>query len=238
MRPTGPVIAWLLAGAVALAAGTAYAAGFVATSSTAVDPNHGEATALLGAPPNAEIPLYPNDVTTTNLTIGFDGLFGQLPHDTEVFAISIPADDARTGAPYPAGATFALNVYATNQPDLVTGAGGHTPWSTLTIQWTIAPCPGGAFADDTAPSPTFATPTAQAVMAVSGGTLHVSLTGLVPGTVYCAGVKQAYPDANDPAGTYITRPYATDAGATAANPAWTSAVPVAPLFTGLIQQTS
>jgi hypothetical protein len=75
-------------------------------------------------------------------------------------------------------------------------------------------------------------------MAVTGGSIQVALTGLAPNTVYCVGVKQAYPDAHDPAGTYLARPYATDADATAANPAWTSAVPVAPLFTALIQRTS
>jgi hypothetical protein len=238
MRAKGPVIAWLLAGAVALAAGVAYATGFVATASTAVDASHGEATPLLGQPPGPEAPLYPGAVTTTNLTIGFDGLWGQIAHDTEVFGVSIPADDARTGQPYPAGATFAVNVFATNQPDVVNGAGGHTPWSTLTLQWTVAPCPGGVFADETAPNPTFATPTAQGVMAVTGGTIHVALTGLAPATLYCVGVKQAYPDANDPAGTYLARPYAADADATAANPGWTSAVPVAPLFTALIQRLS
>jgi hypothetical protein len=155
-----------------------------------------------------------------------------------VFGVSIPADDARTGQPYPAGTSFAVNVFSTNQPDVVNGAGGHTPWTTLAVQWTVAPCPGGAFADETAPNPTFATPTAQAVMAVTGGTIQVALTGLAPDTVYCVGVKQASPDANDPAGTYLARPYASDADATAANPAWTSAVRVAPLFTALVQRMS
>ena len=66
----------------------------------------------------------------------------------------------------------------------------------------------------------------------------VALTGLAPDTVYCVDAKQAYPDANDPAGTDLARSYASDADATAANPAWTSAVPVAPLFTALIQRMS
>ena len=69
MRAKGPVIAWLLVGAVALAAGVAYATGFLATASTAVDTNHGEATPLLGQPSGPEVPLYPGAVTTTNLTI-------------------------------------------------------------------------------------------------------------------------------------------------------------------------
>ena len=56
--------------------------------------------------------------------------------------------------------------------------------------------------------------------------------------MYCVDAKQAYPDANDPAGTDLARSYASDADATAANPAWTSAVPVAPLFTALIQRMS
>ena len=170
--------------------------------------------------------------------VGFDALWGQIAHDTRVFTVAIPADDARTGNPYPGGTTFAVNVFATNQSDLVAGAGGHTPWTTLALDWSIAPCPGGVFADETAPTPTFATPVAQAVMDVTGGTIHVALTGLAPGTVYCAGIAQAYPDANNPAGTDIARPYATDADASATNPAWTSAVPVSPLFTALIQRTS
>jgi hypothetical protein len=232
------VIWWVAAGLIALGTGTAYATGFTATSGTAADTNHGEATPLFGAPALPEFPLYPNAVTTTDLTIGFDVLSGQLPHDTLVFTVAIPAIDARTGAAYPGGTTFAVNIISTNQPNLVSGSGGHTPWTTLNLQWTIAPCPGGTFSDETATTPTFASPTAQAVMAVISGTIEVSLDNLAAATTYCAGVKQAFPDANDPTGTDITRPYATDADATAANPLWTSAVPVAPLFTATIQRTS
>jgi hypothetical protein len=75
-------------------------------------------------------------------------------------------------------------------------------------------------------------------MAVTSGVIHVELPGLAPATVYCAGVKQAYPDANDVNGTYLSRPYATDAEASAANPAWTSSIPVAPLFTATIRRTA
>jgi hypothetical protein len=232
------VILWALVAVVALATGTAYASGFVGSSSTATDPNHGAATPLLGDPPDPELDLYPNAVAITEPVIAFDVLWGQLAHDTRVFTITLPANDPRTGSPYPGGTTFSIDVYATNQPDVTSGAGGHTPWTTLAIQWTIAPCPGGVFNDETAPTPTFASPTAQTVMAVTSGVIHVELPGLAPATVYCAGVKQAYPDANDVNGTYLSRPYATDAEATAANPAWTSAIPVAPLFTATIRRTA
>jgi hypothetical protein len=228
---------WALCGAVALATGTAYATGSASTSGSSTDSAHGAATALLGAPAQPEFPLYPGAVTTFTLPIGFDGLSGQVAHDTDVFTVVIPADDPRTGSPYPGGTMFSINAYVTNQPDLIAGAGGHTPWTTLQLQWSVAPCPGGAFADETAPSPTFAHPVDQAVMAVTAGTVHVALSGLDPGTTYCAGVKQASPDATDPAGTDIARPYATDADAQAADPAWTTAVPVAPLLTAQLQLT-
>jgi hypothetical protein len=39
------------------------------------------------------------------------------------------------------------------------------------------------------------------------------------------GVKQAGPDADDPTGACLARPYPTDADATAGHPARTSAVP-------------
>ena len=237
-RARGPIVAWVALAAAALGVGTAYATGFVTATSSAADPNHGEATPLLGAPMQPEVPLYPGAVTTTQMTIGFDALWGVIAHDTDVFVVRIPAVDARTGLAYPGGATFDLNVFSTNEPDLVNGAGGQTPWTQLSIQWTIAPCPGGVFSDETTASPTFATPMQRTVMAVTTGQLVVSLTGLAPATTYCVGVTQAAPDANNPAGTYITRPYASDADASAANPAWTSAVPVAPLFTALIQRTS
>ncbi len=229
---------WALSAVVAVAAGSAYATGFFATASTAVDPNHGAATPVLKTPAGPDAPFFPGAVTTTQMTIGFDALWGVIAHDTDVFVVRIPAIDARTGLAYPGGATFDLNVFSTNEPDLVNGAGGQTPWTQLSIQWSVAPCPGGVFSDETTASPTFATPMQQTVMAVTTGQLVVSLTGLVAATTYCVGVTQAAPDANNPAGTYITRPYATDADATAANPAWTSAVPVAPLFTALIQRTS
>src|ERR1700730_4122692 len=142
-RATGPVIVWGLAAVIAVATGTAYATGFVASSSTAVDARDGMASPLFGEPPNPEFDLYPNAVTSTDLVIGFDVLWGQLAHDTKVFTVTLPANDPRTGNPYPGGTTFALNIYATNRPDVVNGAGGHTPWTNLTIQWTIAPCLGG-----------------------------------------------------------------------------------------------
>ncbi len=232
------MIAWALVGTVAIATGVAYSSGVARTSSTASDTSHGESSPLFGQPPASEFPLYRDAVTTTDLTIAFDDLWGQLPHDTNVFTIAIPANDPRTGNPYPAGTTFAVNIYATNQPDIVNGAGGHTPWTNLNLQWTIAPCPGGAFFNETTANPTFAVPTVQAVMRVTSGTIHVALGSLAPGTTYCGGIKQAFPDASDSNATYILRPYATDAEANAANPAWTSAVPVAPLFTALIQRTS
>jgi hypothetical protein len=236
-RARGIKVAWAVAGAIALSCGAIYATGFAATSGTAIDPSQGEATPLLGAPAAPEFPLYPNAITTTNLAIGFNGLDGVLAHDTNVFTIHIPAIDPRTGFLYPGGTTFVLNVIATNQTDLVSGAGGHTPWSDLTLDWTIAPCPGGIFSDETAATPTFATPTEQQVMAVTSGTNQVALSGLAPETVYCAGLRQ-YPNTVSPDATSITRPYATDADATAANPAWTSATPVTPLFTALLQRTS
>jgi hypothetical protein len=75
-------------------------------------------------------------------------------------------------------------------------------------------------------------------MAVTSRTIHAAVTNLAPATVYRAGVKQAYPAANDANGTFITRPYATDADANAANAAWTSAVPVAPHFTATVLRTA
>jgi hypothetical protein len=232
------VILWALAAVILIATGTAYASGFVASASTAADPNHGAATPLLGNPPTPELELYPNAVAITEPVIAFDVLWGQLAHDTMVFTLTLPANDSRTGIPYPGGTAFSIDVYATNQPDLMSGAGGHTPWTKLAIQWTLAPCPGGVFHDETSLTPTFSSPTAQAVMAVTSGVIHVELPGLAPATVYCAGVKRAYPDANDVNGTYLTRPYATDADATAANAAWSSAVPVAPIFTATIRRTA
>jgi hypothetical protein len=234
----GRLVAWGLAGVAALATGTAYATGVVSTSNTSADTANGAATPLFGQPAAAEAQLYPNAITTSPLTIGFDGLSGQVAHDTDVFTVTVPAVDARTGTAYPGGTTFALNVFVTNQSDLGSGAGGHTPWTTYSLQWSLAPCPGGTFSDETSAAPTFATPQSQAVMGVTAGTAHVALTGLAPGTVYCAGVKQAYPDANDPAGTDLVRPYATDADARAANPAWTSAVPVTAQLTAQLQRTS
>ena len=227
-----------MAGVVALGVGAAYATGFVAGPSSAADPAHGEAAPLFGDPSSPEFGLYPADVTSFPLPIGFDGLTGQIAHDTDAFTVTTPANDPRTGTAYPGGAQFALNVFVTNQPDLVSGAGGHTPWTTLQLQWTLAPCPGGTFDDETAPAPTFASPTSQVVMPVTAGTIHVALTGMGPGAVYCAGVKQAFPDANDPSGTDIARPYASDAGAQAADPAWTSAIPVTPQLTAQIQRVA
>ena len=126
---------------------------------------------------------------------------------------------ARPGSRIPATPRSTCNVFSTNQPDLVNGAGGQTPWTQVSIQWTLAPCPGGVFSDETAASPTFATPMQQVVMAMTSGQLAVSLTGMAPGTTYCVGVTQAAPDANNPAATYLSRPYATDSDANAANPA-------------------
>jgi len=239
MRLPGPgLIAWAVAGMAVLATGTAYATGAIgSSSSTTTDPAHGAATPLFGDPAAAEFGLYPANITTLGLPIGWDGLTGQVAHDTDVFTVTVPAADPRTGSAYPGGTTFSLNVYVTNQPDLLSGAGGHTPWTTLQLQWSLAPCPGGVFQDETSASPTFASPTAQAVMPVTTGTIHVALSGMSPGSVYCAGVKQAYPDANDPAGTDLARPYATDADAEAADPAWTSAVPVGPQLTAQLQRT-
>jgi hypothetical protein len=230
--------AWAVAGFAVLVTSAAFATGFVSGSSTSTDPVHGEATPLFGEPSAEEFALYPANVTTFSLPIGFDVLTGQIAHDTDVFTVTIPANDPRTGSPYAGGAQFALNVYVTNQPDLVSGAGGHTPWTTLQLQWTLAPCPGGTFYNETATTPTFSSPTDQAVMAVTSGTIHVALTGMAPGSVYCAGVMQAYPDANDPSGTDIARPYATDADANAANAAWTSAIPVTPQLTAQIQRVA
>src|ERR1700676_458925 len=115
-RARGPVIGWALVAVMALAVGSAYATGFIASPSSATDADHGSATPLLGEPANPEFDLYPNNVTTTNLVIGFDALWGQLAHDTRVFTVALPASDPRTGHPYPGGTTFAVNVYATNQP--------------------------------------------------------------------------------------------------------------------------
>jgi hypothetical protein len=237
-RPSARLIAWAAAGVAVVATGTAYATGFASTANTTADPANGAATPLFGQPPAPDPALYPNAITTFPLPIGWDGLTGQVAHDTDVFTVSVPATDARTGAAYPGGTTFALHVVVTDQPDLVGGAGGHTPWTTLQLQWSLAPCPGGAFSDETSAAPTFASPLVQALMPVTTGTIEATLTGLAPGTVYCAGVKQAYPDATDPAGTDLARPYATDADAQAANPAWTSAVPVAPQLTAQLQRTS
>jgi len=231
------LIGWALCAAVAVATGTAYASNFSSSSGTGTDSAHGVATPLVGAPAEPEFPLYPGAISTFGLPITFDGLSGQVAHDTDVFTATVPADDPRTGSPYPGGTVFSVNVYVTNEPDLVNGAGGPTPWATLQLQWSVAACPGGVFADETAPSPTFASPLGQALMAVTGATVHVALGGLAPGATYCVGVKQAYPDANDPAGTDIARPYATDADAQAADPAWTSAVPVDPQLTAQLQQT-
>ena len=230
--------AWACVAVVALATGTAYATGFLSSSATAADTAHGDAAPLFGQPANPDPPLYTGDVTTVAPTIAFDGLWGQLPHDTNVFTVTVPSVDAESGSAYPGGTTFALDVYVTNQPDLSAGAGGHTPWTSLTVEWTLAPCPGGAFADEAAPTPTFSTPTSQLQMPVIPGTIVAELTGMAPGATYCAGIQQANPDANDPATTYIDRPYATDADANAANPAWTSAIPVTPNFTAQIRRTS
>jgi len=234
----GRLVAWALVGVAALATGTAYATGYISTSNTAADSANGAATPLFGQPAAAEAPLYPGAITTSPLTIGFDGLSGQVAHDTDVFTVTVPAVDARTGAPYPEGTTFALHIFVTNEPELTSGAGGNTPWTTYALQWSLAPCPGGTFSDETSPSPTFAAPLSQAIMAVTAGTVHALLTGLSAASVYCAGVRQAYPDANDPAGTDLARPYATDADAQAANPAWTSAVPVTARFAAQLQRTS
>jgi len=230
------VAAWVVCGVIAAVVGAAYATSFATSSGSTVDPAQGAATPLFGQPPQPEQPLYPNAVASFGLPIAWDGLSGQITHDTDVFTVIVPADDPRTGAPYPGGTTFAVNVYVTNQRELLSGGGGHTPWTTLQLQWSVAPCPGGTFYDETSPAPTFASPAAQQVMSVTGGTIHVALAGLTPGATYCVGVKQAYPDANDPAGTDLVRPYATDGDAQAANPAWTSAVPVAPQLTAQLQQ--
>jgi len=237
-RNPWPLVAWALVACVALATGTAFATGFFADTSTAADANHGAATPVLGTPSAQDAPLYPGAITTTQLTIGFDGLWGAIAHDTAVFVVSVPSVDAGTGLAYPGNASFNLNVFSTNEPDLVNGAGGQTPWTRVSIAWVIAPCPGGVFSDETAASPTFATPTQQVVMAVTNGQLVASLTGMAAGTTYCVGVTRAAPDANDPAGTYLVRPYATDADANAANPAWTSATPISPVFTALIQRVA
>jgi hypothetical protein len=236
-RRPGWVLAWALAGIAALATGTAYATGFVAAPSSAVDTAHGAATPLFGSPPSGELPLYPGAVTSYGLTIGFDGLWGQIAHDTRVFTVAVPTDDPRTDAPYPPGTTFSVNVFVTNQPEVLSGGGGQTSWTTLQLQWSVASCPGGVFYDETSASPTFASPLDQAVMAVTAGTVHVALTGLSPGSVYCVGITQAYPDANDPSTTDLQRPYDSDADAHAANPSWTSDVPVPPQLTAQLQQT-
>ena len=230
------MIGWAVSGALSVAVGTAYATSFASSSGTSTDSAHGAATPLFGQPPAPEAPLYPGAVTRFALPLTFNGLTGQVPHDSDVFTVIVPATDPRTGAAYPPGTSFALNIFVTNQPDLVGGAGGSTPWTTLQLQWTLAACPGGVFADETAGTPTFASPTDQQLVDVTSGGIHLALTGLLPGTTYCAGVKQAYPNANDPAGTDLARPYATDAEAHAANPAWTSAVPVTPDFTALLQR--
>jgi len=235
-RKPWPLVAWTLTACAALATGTAFATGFFAGTSTAADPAHGAGTPVLGTPSDQDPPFYAGAITTTQLTIGFDGLWGVIAHDTAVFVVRVPSVDAETGLAYPGYASFDLNVFSTNQPDLVDGAGGQTPWTQVSIQWTLAPCPGGVFYDETTASPTFATPMQQVVMATTSGQLAVSLTGMAPGTTYCVGVTQAAPDANNPAGTYLSRPYATDSDANAANPAWTSATPISPLFTALIQR--
>jgi hypothetical protein len=231
------LIGWAVTGAVGIALGTAYAAGFASTSGTSTDSAHGEATPLFGQPPAAEFPLYPGAVTTFALPIGFDGLSGQVAHDTDVFTVRVPAADPRTGSAYPPGTTFAVNVFVTNEPALLSGGGGHTPWTTLQLQWSVAPCPGGVFFDETAPDPTFASPLNRQLMPVTAGMVHVALGSLTPGTTYCAGVARAYPDANDPSATDLARPYATESDAHAANPAWTSAIPVTPDLTAQLQRS-
>ena len=190
-RQPWPFVAWALVASVALATGTAFATGFFAGTTTSADPNQGAGTPVLGTPSDQDTPLYAGAITTTQLTIGFDGLWGVIAHDTDVFVVSIPSMDAGTGLPYPGTASFNLNVYSTNQPDLVNGAGGQTPWTQVSIQWTLAPCPGGVFYDETTASPTFATPMQQVVMATTSGQLGASLTGMAAGTTYCVGVTQA-----------------------------------------------
>jgi len=177
---------WALFGTVGLIMGAAYATGFVSTNNTApADANAGAATQLFGKPAVANTSLYAGAVHVgTPLAITFDGNYGVIGVDTNLFTVDLTGNDPY-GVAYAAGNTYYADILLTNWSTL--GMVGLNPqWDTLEFKFEQVDCTTSAWVPGTSTWAGY-TP-ATAMMVIDRVDAHVTFSGLAGAKKYCFGV--------------------------------------------------
>ncbi|MFQ5948173.1 MAG: hypothetical protein ACE5KX_04880 [Acidimicrobiia bacterium] len=198
------LLTWLSFGLVGLIMGVVWAVGVA--SSTAVVDTAGADPALqvfgtASAAPGASV--YAGLLTAvTPLTIDFTGWWGRIDVDTTMFDVDLSAQSG----------TFFVDVYLSNNP---------TGWAALQLEFRRVT---KACGDVTLVSADWDA-AATSVMVVEDEDAYATFSGLAAPGVYCIGIRDIAPKANDSAGTFIRRP----AG---------GAAPTAPVFAAVLNRTS
>jgi len=183
---------WALFGTVGLIMGAAYATGFVSTGNGATDAAGGAATQLIGKPAVSNTSLYAGRVAaTTPLAITFDGNYGVIAADTNLFTVDLTGNDPY-GVAYSSSNHYFADILLTNWSALGMAPGGTPEWDTLDFKIQEVDCgstawtPGSStWAGYTSPAPT------TAMMVVDRVDAHVTFSGLPGGTKYCFGLAPA-----------------------------------------------
>ncbi|MFQ5948172.1 MAG: hypothetical protein ACE5KX_04875 [Acidimicrobiia bacterium] len=197
-------LTWLAFGLVGLVMGVVWAVGVA--SSTAIVDTAGAApaaqvfgTASVPPPPSLYATLLTAD---TPLTIGFTGQWGKIDADTPMFDVDLSAQSG----------TYFVDIYLTNNP---------TGWLVLQLEFRQV---NKSCSDVTLGPADWAAPAATSVMLVENEDAYATFSGLAGGGVFCLGIQQITPKANDSAGTYIKRPKGGS--------------PTAPSFAAVLNRTS
>jgi len=195
------LMAWAAFGATGVLLGSVWAFGFstsqgtVGTAETVADVVPGTAGST-SVSPLAGLVTNPEDLDVT-----WDGNWGVIAEDESMFLVDLSALDA--------GDTYFIEVYSRGVP---------TGWTTLQLEFANLPAGTCDGTDD------FSAAASTQVMPITNSDAQVTFSGLAGGAVYCIGIADATPRADDIAGTFLRRP-----GDTA---------PDVPSFTAMVNRSS
>jgi hypothetical protein len=199
------LLIWGAFGVLGLVLASVYAFG-AATSTTQTDTANVEDAFVAGAAGASTPSEYAGAITTPEpLSVGFNGRWGYITNDTSMFAVDLTQ--------WPATETFYVSVYLSNNP---------TGWSGLQFKLANRTATAAAPCNTTND---FSGAGSTTVMNITSQDAEATFSGLAGGSVYCLGVADATPQANDTNGTFLRRPTGT-------------AVPVMPNFIASVNRSA
>lgn len=183
------LVIWGAFAVLGLILASVYAFG-AATSTTQTDTANVEDAFVAGAAGASTPSEYANAITTPEpLSVGFNGRWGFVANDTSMFKVDLTQ--------WPATETFYVSIYLSNNP---------TGWSGLQLKVANLTATAAAPCNTTND---FTGATSTTLMNITSQDAEATFSGLAGGAVYCLGVADATPQANDTTGTFLRRPTGT-----------------------------